>query len=105
MSIDFPAGTSTSAEADFRFFPIGHDFGEEISFGFTYSPTNDAITSFVNESADDGSADGAYSSLLSTPISWFGGTGSVKLDIGISTTFLRRTWALLLRSNLFWMRL
>jgi hypothetical protein len=56
----------------------------EQSNGFDYSPTFDLIQSFVIETANDGSPDGAYASLVSEALTLNGdGTGSddVKFDI------------------------
>jgi hypothetical protein len=58
--------------------------------GFTYSPATDAIVNFVNETANDGSAPGAYASILSETPTWGNGTGTDLVTANISHEFFQR---------------
>jgi hypothetical protein len=72
----------------FRNFSVGGgdpSHGEDLPF--TYSPAGDTITGFINESADDGSADGAYSSLASLSINFDNGSGRFDIVITMSSAF------------------
>jgi hypothetical protein len=87
MSITLTNGTSDSFGVGYDFFSVGHDFTLSEGPPFAYSPATDFIKGFVNETADDGSADGAYSSLSSLSLTFANGTGRFTIGIDMSSAF------------------
>jgi hypothetical protein len=88
MAIGFPAGSPNGQEVGFDLFAVGVDFTfGESGLPFTYSPASDTITTFFNESADDGSAAGAYSNLLSLSAAWDNGVGELAINVDMSSAF------------------
>src|SRR6476619_6973390 len=86
MSVNLPPNDLTPF--DYTNFVLGKNSTLNAQVGFTYIPTGDPIKVVVNESADDGSPDGAYASLLSFPIiSYGGGTGELDLHIAVTSAF------------------
>jgi hypothetical protein len=79
---------SFSKTVTYRNFAVGEDFTDSIgnSLHFT-GDAIDVITGFVNESADDGSADGAYADLLSLQISTYFTIGTAWTTIDMSSAF------------------
>jgi hypothetical protein len=74
-------------------FSVGKDFIFDGGTAFTYNPINDSVHTFVNEFADDGSADGAYAFLtsFSTPTnSAFGGSRDLDVHFDISAAFFEK---------------
>jgi len=86
MAVNLPPNDFTPF--DYTNFVLGKNPFIDAHVGFTYTPTGDPIQIVVNESADDGSPDGAYASLLSFPvINYGGGTGELDLHIAVSSAF------------------
>jgi hypothetical protein len=69
MSVNFIDSGEAMPYASFDKFQFGTDLKIDVGgAGFIVSPATDTIKTFINESADDGSADGAYLNLITSSI-------------------------------------
>jgi hypothetical protein len=90
FNVTISAAESSNDTSYQNFVPGGTDFLIPVTGTVFYTPANDDITGFVNESANDGSAAGAYSDLAQLtlrPVPFEPGVGSFGLDLDISSAF------------------